>query len=452
MITEGELGHADELNESDAPLPSPSPAPGLSPSSSPHRRAPRSSTGMPTPAPIRPSRSTAATLSAPAPFGEPNNIAINQATGDVYVGGSSGYVYHLNAQGVSQPFSAVAPSTVLSQRTYGLGALKVDNSGTSTQGRIYAKEEYSALAAATCPRGPRSALDSQSKTSVTGVVWTSHRTAGSGSRTTATGPIATAPPESNSNEMIAFGGMCGFAIDSDENFYIPGYGGGTHPEVSAARAPFSTNTGVEKGRAAKTSRSTAPRDTVFAARGNSVNVIDSDGDLIDTFGFAEGGKSYPGLGQRRWHRGQRDDPRGLRRQREHRQGRPVRPDRAGHDPRTPRPNRPTVTPTTATLKASVDPDAANSGTPITNCQFEWGSTTEYDHVVACDQATPIGAPTECDGDHHRTHSGRHLPLPDHGGQCQRSPGKWSGSELPALGPAGDQQRSRPLKSSRTALG
>jgi hypothetical protein len=53
-----------------------------------------------------------------------------------------------------------------------------------------------------------------------------------------------------------------------------------------------------------------------------------------------------------------------------------------------------VTPTTSTLRAHVDPDAANSGGPITSCLFEWGSSTEYSHVVACDQATPINSPGE----------------------------------------------------------
>src|SRR5262249_2653795 len=75
-------------------------------------------------------------------FENPANIDINQSTGDVFVG-ASGLIYKLNSAGVSQPFTAVAPNTVITQGSRGLGAGKVDNPGNSTQGRINGKEEFS---------------------------------------------------------------------------------------------------------------------------------------------------------------------------------------------------------------------------------------------------------------------------------------------------------------------
>ena len=324
------------------------------------------------------------------PFGEPNNIAVNQATGDVYVGGSSGYVYHLNSQGVSQAFSSVAPNTVLSQGTYGLGALKVDNSGTSTQGRIYAKEEYSSLSgylpsgAAIGAGFPIENLGDGCGLDIApdGGIWATNY--GDGTHRYSSAGVS-------SNEMISSGGMCGFAIDSDENFYIPGYGGQTLKKYSRAGAVVDEDWGGE-GQASENLAIDRSGDTVFAARGNSVNVFDSDGKLIDTFGFPEGSKSYPGLGNAEGiavnettHDVYVGNGGTGKVDRFVRTG-PITVPNVTTEPAT-------VTPTTAMLKAVVDPDAANSGTPITNCKFEWGSTTEYDHVVACDQSPPLSTTT-----------------------------------------------------------
>ncbi len=323
------------------------------------------------------------------PFGEPSNIAINEATGDVYVGGSSGYIYHLNPEGVSQPFSAVAPNTVLSQGTYGLGSVKVDNSGTASQGRIYAKEEYSNLAGflpsgSPIPTGfPIENLGDGCGMDVApdGGIWVTnygdgtHRYGSDGS---------------NSNEMIAFGGMCGFAIDSEENFYIPGYGGSTIKKYDRSGTLLDEDWGGEN-QGSENLAIDRSDDTVYAARGNSVNVLDSTGKLIDTFGFPEATKSYPGLG----------NAEGIAvNETTHEvyvgNGSTGKVDRFVRTGPITIPNVTTepasVTPTTATLKAHVDPDAANGGGPITNCLFEWGSSTEYDHVASCDQATPIGSP------------------------------------------------------------
>ena len=243
-------------------------------------------------------------------FGEPNNIAINQATGDVYVGGSSGFVYHLNAAG---RLTAVQrhrsqhrpqPDDVWARRAQSRQLGNIDPGPDLRQGRVFA------ASAASFPRAPRSAPGSRSKTSATGAGSTSRRTGGSGSRTTGTAPTGTAAPASNSNEMISFGGMCGFAIDSEENFYIPGYGGRRSRKSAASGTVLDEHWGGE-GQGSENLAIDRTTDTVYAARGNSVNVIDSAGKLIDTFGFAEGAEIISGPRQRRRHRGQRDHPRGL---------------------------------------------------------------------------------------------------------------------------------------------
>ena len=66
-------------------------------------------------------------------------IAVDDATGDFYVAGETG-VYKFGPNGASAPFSALTPNTVITTGIGSgpLGGLAVDNSGGTTQGRIYA--------------------------------------------------------------------------------------------------------------------------------------------------------------------------------------------------------------------------------------------------------------------------------------------------------------------------
>src|SRR5262249_1693684 len=82
-----------------------------------------------------------------APFGGSlRGIAVDQSTGNIYVGVEAGLLYKLDSTGASQPFSALAPNTVFSGvPTNSLGETRVDNSGGPTQGRIYQWAEYSPL-------------------------------------------------------------------------------------------------------------------------------------------------------------------------------------------------------------------------------------------------------------------------------------------------------------------
>lgn len=81
-------------------------------------------------------------------FGEGSldKVAVDKATGDVYVGANNA-IYKFDSSGVSQPFSGLAPNTVIGSGISEFGALTVDNSGGAHQGRIYAFPEYSALEA-----------------------------------------------------------------------------------------------------------------------------------------------------------------------------------------------------------------------------------------------------------------------------------------------------------------
>ena len=47
--------------------------------------------------------------------------------------------------------------------------------------------------------------------------------------------------------------------------------------------------------------------------------------------------------------------------------------------------------TTGTMNAHVAPDTVAGG-EVSQCYFEWGLTTTYEHKTACEQPTPIGAP------------------------------------------------------------
>jgi hypothetical protein len=53
-----------------------------------------------------------------------------------------------------------------------------------------------------------------------------------------------------------------------------------------------------------------------------------------------------------------------------------------------------VTETSATLNGAVDPDTAHGGGEVTECVFEYGTSTSYGQTAPCSPAVPYGAPTE----------------------------------------------------------
>jgi hypothetical protein len=323
----------------------------------------------------------------------PSNIDINQATGDIYVG-DNGLIYHFDSAGASQPFTAVTPNTVISKGTGGFGALKVDNSGTSTQGRIYAKEEFSTVSGF-LPSGaaiggnfpfqpPGDACGME--VAPDGGIWVANYNDSTIGRYNTNGE--------SSGTSISTPNPCGFAIDGSGNFYSPGYGSGTLKKYNSAGVLLDEEFGGQGngGENIAIDRSTG---FVYVALYDHVNVIDSSGSLVTSFGLPEGGKSYPGLNgaegiavNQTTHKVYVGNPSTGTVDRFAQTGPVAIPDVTTEGS--------SVTATTATLKGHVDPDTANGGTAITNCSFEWtqGNTeVPYSHVAPCEPATPIGSAT-----------------------------------------------------------
>jgi sugar lactone lactonase YvrE len=77
-------------------------------------------------------------VGAPSPFEFTlGDVGVDAQSGNIYVASTFGEtIYKLDSSGSPAPFSALAPATTLSQTV--ASDLFVDNSGTATQGRIYA--------------------------------------------------------------------------------------------------------------------------------------------------------------------------------------------------------------------------------------------------------------------------------------------------------------------------
>lgn len=324
-------------------------------------------------------------------FGEPANIAVDDSSGDVYVGAYE-WVYHFDSTGTSKAFSALAPNTVIEQPTYySLGSLKVDNSGTATQGRIYGKTEYGNLGGylpSGAPIGGAFPLENLGDACAMDVapdggIWIEQYYS----------PIQRYSPSGTlSGEEIPISNpMCAFAIDSQENFYVPQVDGSVSKYSRSGELLDST--WIDPGMGSENLAIDRSDDHVFAALAKHVNEFGPDGELIQSFGFPESLKSYGGLGgaegiavNSSTHKVYVGDVFGSGKVDSFvKTGTVTIPDATTQAP--------VFTPTSATLHGLVDPDTAHGGTEIIGCRFEWGTTDEYDHTVPCDQPTPIGGST-----------------------------------------------------------
>jgi hypothetical protein len=333
-----------------------------------------------------------------APFGSSlRDMDINQATGDIYVGyqAGGGLIYRFNEAGVSQPFSALSPNTVIPETpTDTLGATTVDNSGTGTQGRIYQWPEFGDVKGflpTGAPIGPPFPLPGGplgdhcgGDVGPNGDIWITRWSPGIDGYTS--GGVST-------GKHIPADGTCAFAIDAAENFYTVQWSSGLVRKFDSAGQLVATidDDPGEPGNIA-VDRSTGH---VFIGYSTYVKEYDSAGGLIGEFGRPEG--AYPGLlGVEGLAVNQTTQDvyvtnnrltEGVRRVDKFTQTGPITiPDVTT--------NLPSVTPTTALLKGHVDPDIANGGTEITSCRFEWGTTTNYGNSVNCDQALPINGPMD----------------------------------------------------------
>jgi hypothetical protein len=329
-------------------------------------------------------------------FGESRYIAIDQTSGDVYVGNSCCSLYHLNSKGESIPFSAKAPNTAFEAPFYYQAGIAVDNSNTGTQGRLYAKEAGAGLAAYLSTGAsvgapfPLAVPGGSCGVDVApdGGVWVSNESGGIQRFT---------PSGVSSNESIPSDpGTCRFAIDAAENFYVGTSPGQPIKKYSRAGALLDAewNTGGKGSNVTAVDRSSGEvfADVPEAEEGSHVDMFGPDGAYLSSFGRTERSRGYPGLGYTESVAvNEENDTAYVSNYATGmidmfvRTGPVTIPD-VSTDP-------PVTTVTGATLKGTIDPDVAHSGTAVTECAFEWGSNLLYGNSVPCDQAMPAGAAT-----------------------------------------------------------
>src|SRR5215213_10243316 len=219
-------------------------------------------------------------------------IDVDKASGSVYVASNAGRIYKFDADGVSQPFSALEEKTVLPTAMDGLGDLEVDNSGGATQGRFYTHPDGGPIKAWE-PSGEAPAEGSfpisgggeicGSAVSADGHLWRHVWNGGVAefdSSGVATGNVVNISPS----------GFCDFDMDAAGNFYTPSsYGGGPTSKFDPSGTFLYT---VDNGNSVASAADYSNNDVYVNVR-NQVNHYTSTGQLIESFGAPEG--SYPGI-------------------------------------------------------------------------------------------------------------------------------------------------------------
>jgi hypothetical protein len=345
-----------------------------------------------------------------APFGLTlRGVAVDQTTGNVYVGAEGanfgqqpGLLYKLDSAGVSQPFSAISPNTVISgvpTNTY--GETRVDNSGGPTQGRIFQWSEQTPVkgflpsgeemnSGNGFPNFPLTETGDNCGGDVApnGNLWITHYSGGV-QEFTPTGAVTTEGPTEG---FLHAEGVCAVAIDSQENFYTAQYGSGIVNKYNSAGEPLGEVTKISGANSLAVDRS---NDHLYVGWEAGVEEFDSAGVVIGFFGQPDAGHSYPGLNN----------------------GQGVAVNETTHTVYVTRrfpgaidtfttvapitiPDAVTeaatgISATGATLHGNVDPDSAHGGTEIVSCEFKWGLDPKaLSNSAPCDQPLPINANTD----------------------------------------------------------
>lgn len=329
------------------------------------------------------------------PNGSLEKIDVDKSNGTVYVGSNAGRIYKFDAEGVSQPFSGREGSTVLSTMINELGDLEVDNSGTATQGRFYTLPDYGPISAwepsGLAPAEGSFPIDSTSEecgaaVDADGDLWR-HVWNGNVAEFDDTGAAT------GSTVFLEPSGFCDFDMDAAGNFYAPSFygGGATSKYNSSGTKQYVVDSGNSMASAADYSN-----NDIYVDVRNKINHYTSTGQLIESFGTAEG--AYTGISNSR---GVAVNPV------THAvyvasNGSPTRVDKfvstgvitiadVTTDPAT------ELTRTSAKLNGTVNPD----NVATTNCKFEWGTTVAYSggsvpcdqgHVFSGNSTTPVTAP------------------------------------------------------------
>jgi hypothetical protein len=342
-------------------------------------------------------------VGGPAPFSFGlQSMDINQETGDAFVGStrSGGLIYKFNSAGVAQTYSGLGLNTVITGApTNGYGETMVDNSSSAgTKGRIFQWGEFGAVNGY-LPSGlgiggnfPLEGTGDNCGGDVgpNGNLWIT--TWGSGIQQY--NPAGVASSEGPAGGFIPANGTCNFAIDGAENFFTVSYNdhnvrkfnnaGVLQDESQPGGLPggiLENNQGQEEPTNIAIDRSNG---NIFIDHGSVINEYDSSGSLLSVIGESGGG--YPGL----------SNSQGLAVNSTTHKLYATSESRVDTFVQTGPitiPNVTTggvsVTETSGTVNGTVDPDAANGGTAIEDCRFEWGTSAQYGNFVPCDQAPPI---------------------------------------------------------------
>jgi hypothetical protein len=215
-------------------------------------------------------------------------IAIDDATETVYVGGKN-YIYKFNSSGVSQPFSAMAPETVIkegvSTSIYTVGDLAVDNTGGPDQSRIYAFSSGEPIRAYE-PSGSQLTGGGFPMANTFNACGLAMETNGDFWLRSNDGPAVQYEPDGTPTgsevEFEGFNFSCAIAVDGAGNFYIPQYSNGgavDKYDSSGHLVQRIDGSGAQTGFAVDTSNG-----QLYVATKNTINQYSPSGELLDSFG------------------------------------------------------------------------------------------------------------------------------------------------------------------------
>ncbi len=215
-------------------------------------------------------------------------IAIDDATETVYVGGRN-YIYKFNSSGVSQPYGALAPETVIkegvSNSIYTVGDLAVDNTGGPGQSRIYAFKSGETIRAYE-PSGSQINGGGFPLANTTNACGFAMEEDGDFWLRSNDGPAVQYEPDGTpTGSVVEFEGFnfsCAIGVDGAGNFYIPQYANGGSVfkyDSSGHLVQRIDGSGAQAGFAVDTSNG-----QLYVATKNTVNHYSASGVLLDSFG------------------------------------------------------------------------------------------------------------------------------------------------------------------------
>ena len=325
-------------------------------------------------------------------FNSLDNLDIDQSANVLYAA-SNGFIYKFDLAGVSQPFSALGGNTVFSQPIGSFGDLEVDNSPTTTQGRVYAFAESGGVKGwqpsgeplgAPYPSGGITGFSDNCGAAVgpDGDIWVmdfpGHVEEYDISGVATEHAFSLSVPGTSMN-------ACDFEMDGNGNFYVPiRYQGGPVYKFDPSGAMVGQ---VDPG-PARTVAIDSSNNDVYVDDGDRVNHYSPSGSLLDSFGLAEGPPSgYPGLEasfgiavDADTHKVYVANKRFPRRIDVFTPSGPIKiPDVSAGAVTE-------ISSSGATLHGVINPD----GVDTTDCQFVYGIGTSYDHTTPCEV---VGVPT-----------------------------------------------------------